>query len=549
VAQAGKVVLHVPPWAPSPVFPQDAHAVTLLLFAAVPSYVEVSVQAPSLGGAQRLIAQAVERPDAVAIRHAQGAIRYDELAVRVAKGAGALMAFGVLPGSRVGIMLGNVPAFVEVWLAAAHLGAIAVPLNPALAPDELRHALDDAGATVVVSGSATVEAVLAVAHEVRELRGVIVVGREQPGGTTGRWSDLLEAASAAPVATVSAEDIATIVYTSGTTGRPRGAMLTYGQLDANQRQSLAGRVQIQPSDAILVVLPVSHIYALNVGLAAALSVGATVVLEERFDPSTTLDTIVERDVTVVLGAPPMYAAWLALDVDPARFAGVRVAVSGSAALPKGVFRSFLQVHGITILEGYGLTEAGPSVTSNALALEPRAGSVGLPLPELELRIVNETGKEVAQGDEGEVQVRGPNIFLGYWRDPEATAAVLDAEGWLHTGDVGVQDADGHLYLVDRMLDLIIVSGFNVYPREVERVLQAHDGVAEAAVVGVSHPYSGEAVKAFVVPSDPEVTADELAAHCRAFLARYKCPDSLVLVDALPHTATGKVRRGALRDES
>jgi long-chain acyl-CoA synthetase len=312
---------------------------------------------------------------------------------------------------------------------------------------------------------------------------------------------------------------------------------------------------------VLLVLPLAHIYALNVGLGACIAAGATMLLVERFDPAETLQAMADHRATVVLGAPPMYIAWLegghvgaragpgAPDGDEAHpgFAAVRLAVSGAAPLPVQVLSRFADATGITIEEGYGLTEASPSVTANSFADSPRPGSVGLPLPEVELRIVDESGHDVEQGDPGEVWVRGPNVFQGYWRDDEGTRQALTPDGWLRTGDVGTRDDDGFLYLVDRLRDMIIVNGFNVYPREVERVLLGDATVAEAGVVGDPDPRSGEAVVARVVPrAGAEVDTDALKRRCAERLARYKVPSRILVVDHLPYTATGKLRRGHLR---
>jgi long-chain acyl-CoA synthetase len=254
---------------------------------------------------------------------------------------------------------------------------------------------------------------------------------------------------------------------------------------------------------------------------------------------------------VLLGAPPMYIAWLEGGVlEGHRLPKLRLAVSGAAPLPVPVLLRFAEATGVIIEEGYGLTEASPSVTSNSMGPEARPGSVGLPLPGIELRLVGEDGNEVEVGDPGEVWVRGPNVFSGYYHDDEATAAALTPDGWLRTGDVGTQDDEGYLYLVDRKRDLIIVNGFNVYPREVERVLLEDDTVAQAAAVGAPHPFTGETVVAHVVPrAGVTVDVDALADRCRGKLARYKCPTRIEVIEGLPHTATGKVRRRELRDRT
>ena len=496
--------------------------------------------------AARLRRAAAERPDHPALVWDGGRLTYGELHARVDAGTAALQALGVAPGDRVALVAGTTPTFVEVAAAVLRAGAALVPLLPGLAPDELRHALADSQAGVAVVGPERAADVAALLDDLPGLQ-VVPAGGAQVDGLDD-WRRLTADAGNPAVVERHAGDLGAIVYTSGTTGRPRGAMLTRGNLAANQDQSLAGRFEVGPDDVVLLVLPLAHIYSFNVGLGAAVTVGATLVLVERFDPDATLRAMVDHGVTVVLGAPGMYVAWLRSghldDVDVHR---LRLAVSGAAPLPPAVLEEFAAVTEVTIEEGYGLTEASPSVTSNAMGDRPRPGSVGLPLPGVELRLVDEQGRDVDPGDPGEVWVRGPNVFAGYWHDPAGTAEVLDADGWLHTGDLGTRDADGWLYLVDRKRDLVIVNGFNVYPGEVERVLLEDDEVLAAAAIGVEHPITGEAVVAFVVPRRGQVDTDRLEDLCRAKLARYKVPMRFEVVEQLPLTATGKVRRRDLRD--
>ena len=497
--------------------------------------------------AARLRETARRAPDRVALVWQEQQTTYGDLDARVDRAAAAFQGLGIGPGDRVALLLGNVPAFVEAYFGVLRSGAAAVPLTLGLAPDEVGHALADSGARVLVVAAVVADAMIDLAAEL-DVTVLVAGATEVPVGAT-RWRDALDQAGELRPVDRSPGDLAALVYTSGTTGRPRGAMLTRGNLEANQDQSLAGRFKVSADDVVLLVLPLSHIYALNVGLGACTQVGATILLMERFDPTTSLDAIAEHQVTIVLGAPPMYVAWVNTPgIEDRDLASLRLAVSGAAPLPVSVLERFQQLTGITIEEGYGLTEASPSVASNSMAPVARPGSVGVALPDVELRLVDDNGRDVATGDPGEVWVRGPNVFQGYWNDDEATAAALDADGWLHTGDVGTQDEDGYLYLVDRIKDMIIVSGFNVYPREVERVLDQHEAVDQCAVVGVPHPYTGEAVKAYVVPRDGfEVTEDELAVFCRDRLARYKCPEVVEFVESLPHTSSGKLRRAALRD--
>jgi long-chain acyl-CoA synthetase len=524
----------------------------------------------TLDVAARLRRRAAEHPDRLALVAGDTRWTYGELHERADAACAGLLALGVAAGDRVTLILGTTPGFVAAFAGVLRAGAVAVPLLPSLAPDELRYALDDSGASVVLVGPERLAAV-------REIHGAlpaapIVVGdipadhdtdtdhdtatghADDTGPEVRRWDEVCADLATPPELSRSGDDLAALVYTSGTTGRPRGAMLTRDNLAANQDQSLAGRFDVGPDDVVLLVLPLAHIYSLNVGLGAAVTAGASLVLEERFEPRATLQTIADNAVSIVLGAPPMYVAWLQLaegasEALTTAFASVRLAVSGAAPLPIAVFERFRALTGQAIEEGYGLTEAAPSVATSAMAPVARPGSVGMPLPGIDLRLVDEQGRDVEPGDPGEIWVRGANVFRGYWQDPEATEAARTRDGWLRTGDIGSRDHDGFLYLVDRRRDLILVNGFNVYPREVERVLLEDDAVAEAAVVGAEHPLTGQTVVAHVVARDGgSIDVDALYEHLRSQLARYKCPTRIEVVGALPQTATGKVRRAVLRGE-
>jgi long-chain acyl-CoA synthetase len=289
---------------------------------------------------------------------------------------------------------------------------------------------------------------------------------------------------------------------------------------------------------------------MNVILGLGIRTGATAVLVERFDPAEALELVEREKVTVLFGAPPMFSGWLALaDAGPVPdVSSVRLAVSGAAPLPGDVLERFGQRFDVTIWEGYGLTESSPAVTTNALGQEAKPNSIGLPLPGVEVRLVDEHGEDVEEGDPGEIWVRGPNVFAGYWNRPEETSAVL-TEGWLRTGDVAYRDEDGYLFIVDRKKDLVIVSGFNVFPKEVEDAIERHPGVVEAAVVGIPDERTGEAVQAWVVPKEGRsLSAEELQDFLRGYLARFKIPRDIRLVEELPHHVTGKVLRRALREQ-
>jgi long-chain acyl-CoA synthetase len=329
-------------------------------------------------------------------------------------------------------------------------------------------------------------------------------------------------------------------------------MLTHGNLAANIRQVLDHPgLALNAGDVSLGVLPMFHVFGLNAVLGIGLAAGASTVLLEQFDPAAAVSVVRDHVVSVLGGGPAMYHAFLELDDDtapPGSFESVRLAVSGAAPLDEDLLERMRKRFGVVVHEGYGLTEASPIVTTSAIGRrEPSAGSIGPPLPGIDVRLVDADGGDVLPGDPGEIWVRGANVFPGYWRDAGATERALTRDGWLRTGDVAVADDEGELSLVDRAKDLIIVSGFNVYPAEVEEALLEHPDVAEAAVVGESNPRTGEAIVGFVVP-EPGATPgpDALLAHCARSLARYKCPTRVEIVDALPRSFAGKVLRRQLR---
>jgi long-chain acyl-CoA synthetase len=403
---------------------------------------------------------------------------------------------------------------------------------------ELVHVLTDSGARALVVAAGVGEAAERLRGQVPELAHVVEAGRD--GLVAGAPED------AEPVTSPrSGEEVAVVLYTSGTSGRPKGAMLPHRALLANLEQMASIEPPVMgPDDVVLLVLPLFHVYGLNSGLGAVARHGATGVLVERFDPVDTLEEIRRHGVTNLVGAPPMYVAWSMLpDVEDA-FSTLRLAVSGAAPLPAAVLTRILDVTGHHVFEGYGLTETSPVLTTTLMSEVAKPDSIGRPVPGVELRLLDEDGHPVEEGDPGEIVVRGPNVFAGYWPDGRDGP---DADGWFATGDVAYVDADGDLHLVDRRRELILVSGFNVYPREVEEVLLTHPDVVEAAVLAIPHPYTGESVKALVVlRPGARLSADDVIAYCAARLARFKCPTAVQFVESLPHSATGKVSKGQLR---
>jgi long-chain acyl-CoA synthetase len=497
-----------------------------------------------------LIADAAARhPDKACLINRERTIAYRQLDDRVARAAGALRGLGVGGDDRVAILLGNVPEFVEALHGVLRVGGVAAPLNVMLTPEEVGYILADAEAAAVVTDPAHVSTVLAVRDRLPALGHVVVTG----SGPTPRGTDSFEALTASaevvPVAEADPDQLALLAYTSGTTADPKGAMLSHGNLLANLDQiSKVPALREVQSDVVLLVLPLFHIFGLNAGLGVTLKEGATAVLLDRFDPVASLEAVERHGVTVLLGAPPMFPAWLhAAEARRFDLSGVRLAVSGAAPLPGAVLEAFRERLGITIWEGYGLTETAPAVTTNALGEAAKGDSIGLPLPGVEVRLVDENGAEVEDGDPGEIVIRGPNVFQGYWKRPEETEAAF-RDGWLRTGDIAYRDEDGYLFIVDRAKDLVIVSGFNVYPREVEEALASHPAVAECAVIGLPDERTGEAIRALVVRAEgTDVTEGDLLEHCRGRLARFKLPREIRFVESLPKHVTGKVLRRRLKD--
>ncbi len=471
---------------------------------------------------------------------------YGSLREQVDRLRTGLIGLGLEPGDRLAIVAGNNRYFVVSYLAGLGAGLVVMPLNPTNPGRALTHELENVGARAVIVGPAGRQAFAGIDRAtIPSVEHVIGAGFVPDGGV--QLEDL-GGDQTAPIVDRGPDDLAVLIYTSGTAGSPRAAMLTHGNLYANIRQTLASSDDVQRADDVVFgVLPLFHIFGLNVVLGVTLAAGSAVLLIERFDPVSGLESIEKHGVSIISGPPTMWAAWVGVPgIDASVMASVRLAVSGAAKLPVEVAQAVEAKFELSLEEGYGLTEASPVVTSPTGTDAP-FGSIGIPVPGVELRIVDETGQDVLVGDAGEIWVRGPNVFAGYWGDPEATAAVLTEDGWLRTGDVAVVDDDGYLFLVDRVKDLIIVSGFNVFPAEVETVLNDHPGIESCAVVGVPHPYTGEAVKAYVVArAGVPLEEDDIIAFCAERLPSYKCPNKVWFVDEIPRGLTGKIIRHRLR---
>jgi long-chain acyl-CoA synthetase len=494
-----------------------------------------------------LVRRAARRnPEHAALLHGPSRMSWAELDAAADRVAAALAALGLAAGDRIAIQLGNTLDFPIVYFGALRAGLAAVPTNTGYTEPELAYLLADSGATALVTSSvATIEALDRLRANAPALAHVVVAAPSGPDGTV-TLAALLAGAPAEPwQPATGGEDLAALIYTSGTSGRPRGAMLSHRALLANLDQ--CGQITpsvVVPDDVLLLVLPLFHVYGLNPGLGMAAWAGASAVLVDRFDPAETLALMSRHRVTNVPGAPAMYHAWAEQPEVTDGFASVRLALSGAAPLPVETLTRFAEL-GVQIFEGYGLTETAPVLTSTLMGGAAKPASVGRPIPGVELVLRDEDGEEVEEDDPGEIVVRGPNLFSGYWPDGREGP---DADGWFGTDDVAYADDDGDLHLVDRRKELILVSGFNVYPAEVEAVLGQHSAVAEVAVIGVRDTSSGEAVKAYVVlRPDRSLSADELLDWAAGSLARFKLPTAVEFVDTLPHSATGKVSKAQLRE--
>jgi long-chain acyl-CoA synthetase len=473
---------------------------------------------------------AVQHADRPAVRLDEQVLTYAELGDLTARVAGWLRQRGTAPGDRIGLMVPNVPAFAVLYYGILRAGATVVPMNPLLKEREIEHYLADSGATTVFAwhGSASEAEAAAITAD---SRCVVVT------------DDLLEVVATWPVLSEVAEraddDTAVILYTSGTTGTPKGAQLTHANMRANASVAASTLFDVGPDDVIMGCLPLFHAFGQTCALNVAVYAGASLTLIPRFDPAVALKVIERDSVTVFEGVPTMYVAMLQAGATVADTSTLRLCVSGGAALPAEILTGFAREFGAAILEGYGLSETSPVASFNR-AERAKAGSIGLPIDGVEMRVVGEDDKPLATGGIGEIVIRGHNVMRGYWNRPEASAEALRG-GWFHTGDVGRQDEDGFFFIVDRKKELIIRGGFNVYPREVEEVLYEHPAVLEAAVLGVSHPTHGEEVAAAVVlKPGAKVSAEELRDYVKTRVAAYKYPRHVWLVDALPKGATGKI---------
>lgn len=503
--------------------------------------------------------QAAEQPEKIAYHFMGKDTTYGEFEQTVGRFAQGLQDLGVQKGDHVAFLLGNTPHYLIALYATMRLGATAIPVNPIYTQDEIAYILRNGDVKAVIALDALLPLVevgvqafpevmtFVVCETTADVAEKVAALTQEAKAKTHLFSQVIASAAGTiePV-DVAQDDTAIILYTSGTTGTPKGAMLTHGNVYSNARD-VSTYLGYRADDRIIATLPVFHVFALTVVVNAPLISGATVLLAPRFSPSEIFALAKEQQATVFAGVPTMYNfLYLLPEGKPEDFSTIRLAISGGASLPVALLHNFEQKFNVRVSEGYGLSEASPVTCFNPLDRDRKAGSIGTSINNVENRVVDVNGRQVPVGEVGELVVRGPNVMKGYYKMPEETAMAI-RDGWLYTGDLAKVDEEGYFYIVDRKKDMIIVGGYNVYPREVEEVLFAHDNIVEAAVVGYPDPNFGEAVHAYIVLKEvAATTTDDILAYCAQHMVKYKVPKVVEILDELPKNTTGKILRRSLK---
>ncbi|MBM7647591.1 long-chain acyl-CoA synthetase [Bacillus ectoiniformans] len=485
---------------------------------------------------------------------------YAELDQAVTQFASSLHSLGIKKGDHIALLLGNSPHFVISLYGAMRAGVTVIPINPIYSPEEISYILSNGDVKAVVMLDLLLPLAEKISLQLPNVHHFIVCDSNDE---KAKAFDVTEFSILPKMKTFSRllssdhskfecpllddEETAVILYTSGTTGKPKGAMLTHKNLYSNARD-IGEYLKITKEDRVVTVLPMFHVFCLSVALNAPMIQGATMLILPRFSPKDVFASVMNHQATVFAGVPTMYNFLLQYPEGQSEdLASLRLCISGGASMPVALLEKFEEKFKTVISEGYGLSEASPVTCFNPLDKGRKAGSIGCSIVNVENKVVNELGEEVPLGQVGELIVKGPNVMKGYYKMPEETAAAIK-EGWLYTGDLAKKDEDGYFYIVDRKKDLVIVGGYNVYPREVEEVLYNHPDIIEAAVLGVPDPNYGEAVLAFVVSKNPALTEQEIFDYCRNSLADYKLPKSIEFLEELPKNTTGKILRRALKTQ-
>ncbi|WP_430787765.1 fatty acid--CoA ligase family protein [Virgibacillus flavescens] len=479
---------------------------------------------------------------------------YKELDGAITKFASRLRDLGYEKGDHIALVVGNSPYYVIGLYGALRLGAVVIPINPLYTASEMTYILKNGDVKAVITMDILMEKFEAMAEQLSSVEHYISCesGKDISFDEYSilpkmkSFSKLVAEGSLnfdAP--SLEEDEVAIILYTSGTTGNPKGAMLTHKNLFSNAKD-VADYLTISSDDRVIAALPMFHVFCLTVALNAPLMNGGTILIVPSFSPQEVFRIAKEEIATVFAGVPTMYNYLLqSMNGYEDCFSTIRLCISGGASMPVALLKQFEQSFQVSISEGYGLSEASPVACFNPLDRPRKPGSIGTSISNVENKIVDEFGEEVPVGEVGELIVRGPNIMKGYYKMPEETSHALK-DSWLYTGDMARMDDEGYFYIVDRKKDMIIVGGFNVYPREVEEVLYTHPSISEAAVVGTPDSNTGEAIISFVVSKDPSLKEDILIEFCKSHLAKYKVPKSIEFLDELPKNTTGKILRKNLR---
>lgn len=482
-------------------------------------------------------------PNSIAYIYRDKSVTYKELNQQVDQLAAGLSAQGIGKGDGVALLLGNSPEFLITYYGILRLGAFVVPMNPLYTQGEINYILDDSQAKAVIAHISVEPKLSGIKEQLENLKLVIYTDAEDQEWT---WEHLMETSNNVCLSPfIDQEDLAVILYTSGTTGKPKGAMLSHRNLASNA-DAISKLIELHDKDCVVAALPMFHVFCMTICLNGPIACGATVLIFPKFSPLDVVSTIREKKATVFAGVPTMYNFIFQIPESTAEdFLSIRLCISGGASIPVELLQKFENKYNVSILEGYGLSETAPLVAINPLKGTRKPGSIGLSIPGTKSKVVNEDGKELPRGEVGELVVQGPNVMKGYSGMPEATSAALIG-GWLYTGDLATMDEEGYIYIVDRKKDMIIVGGYNVYPREVEEILYQHPAVVEAAVIGIPDGEYGENVKAYVVIKDEQITMNDIIQFCQDKLVKYKLPRQVEFFKELPKNSTGKILRRELR---
>ncbi|TYR78977.1 fatty acid--CoA ligase family protein [Priestia megaterium] len=495
-------------------------------------------------------------PDKTAYVFLQQEVSYRELDAAVSIFANGLKRLGVEKGDHIALIAGNSPHFVIGLYGALRVGATVIPINPIYTSDEITYILKNGDVKVMIAVDLLLPILEPISNQLPILEHIILCESKSEQAVTQQelpsyvhtFSSILQQQDVTyQFPQLNQEDTAIILYTSGTTGKPKGAMLTHHNVYRNAKD-VADYLTINDQDRVIAALPMFHVFCLTVALNAPLMNGGTVLILPKFSPTAVFALAEEKKATIFAGVPTMYNFLLQYDKGTKeQISTLRLCISGGSSMPVALLKGFEEKFNVVVAEGYGLSEASPVTCFNPIDRERKPGSIGTSIMNVQNKVVNELGEEVPIGQVGELIVKGPNVMKGYYKSQEDTDYAI-RDGWLYTGDLARMDEEGYFYIVDRKKDMILVGGYNVYPREIEEVLYAHPAIIEVAVIGVPDPAFGEAVQCYVVCKDSSITEDDLINYCREHLAKYKIPSEIEFLDELPKNATGKILRRALKKQ-